>query len=89
MMDGWDGGMSTGGWILMTLVWVLLLLVIVWAVVQVLPARRDAGAPPEPQAETDTPQAILARRLARGEIDEQTYERLQAKLGPPAAAGGH
>lgn len=75
MMDGWDG-MGTGGWILMTFFWVLLLAVIVWAVAQLFPARtgRESEAPEE------RPEEILDRRLARGEIDAETYDTLREKL---------
>ena len=77
----WDGGMSTAGWIFMGLFWVLLILVIVWAVTQVLPARTGTGSPdPDAGPEDDTPEAILARRLARGEIDIDTYDALRKKL---------
>lgn len=79
MMNGWDGGMTTAGWIFMVLFWVVLILVIVWAVTQVLPARTGSDEPTAPP-EADTPEAILARRLARGEIDVQTYDALREKL---------
>ena len=79
MMYGWDGGMSTIGWIFMTLFWVLLIVAIVWAIARLLPAQRETResggqAPPEP------PETILARRLARGEIDTETYDSLREKL---------
>ena len=88
MMD-WDGGMTTGGWILMTLFWLLLLAVIVFAVVQLLPSRRDGGAAGRSADDEDNPDTILARRLARGEIDESTYDRLRDKITrPPAVTTG-
>ncbi len=31
MMDGWYDGMGAGGWILMSLFWVVLIAAIVWA----------------------------------------------------------
>jgi len=67
MMDGYD--MSSGGWIVMILFWTVLVLLVVWAVSQFRPA---------PTAER--PLEILDRRLARGEIDADTYEQLRAKL---------
>ena len=75
----------------MTLFWMLLLAVIVFAVVQLLPSRRE-GDKAEPSADDeDNPETILARRLARGEIDEATYDRLRDKITRPPAvtAGGH
>ena len=75
----WDGGMTTAGWIFMTLFWILLLVVIVWAIAQVLPSR-GGSTEPKPPEETDAPETILARRLARGEIDTEEYDRLRRKL---------
>lgn len=77
MMDDWYGGdMGVGGWLLMTLVWVALLGVIAWAAASLFPGRsgRADATPPE------RPEQILDARLARGEIDAQTYDALRAKL---------
>jgi putative membrane protein len=74
MMDGWDG-MSTAGWLLMTAFWVALLAAIVWAILSLSPGRRDTASPTP-----ERPEEILDRRLARGEIDAQTYDELRAKL---------
>ena len=87
MMNGWDGGMTTTGWIFMGLFWVLLILVIVWAITQVLPAR--SGSPePKPPVKDDSPETILAQRLARGEIDAETYDALREKLHDDAVPAG-
>lgn len=45
-----------------------LLVLLVWAV------ARAAGSP-APRGGEDSPEAILKRRYARGELDEQEYER--------------
>lgn len=76
MMDGWYGDMGAGGWLLMTLFWVALLGVIVWAVASLFPSRRESadGLPAE------RPEEILDRRLARGEIDQTKYDELRARL---------
>lgn len=77
MMDGYD--MGSGGWTVMILFWAVVVAAIVWAVF-VLPARRgavQAGA-------VERPRDILDARLARGEIDTETYDQLRAKL----AGGG-
>ena len=73
MMDGYD--MGSGGWITMILFWAVLVAAIVWAV-RILPGRR--GVPPVGPAER--PGEILDRRLARGEIDTETYDQLHARL---------
>jgi putative membrane protein len=75
-------GMGAGGWVLMTVFWIVLVAVIVWAIVRLVPSRTDdvreprhaAAEPPE------VPREILDRRLARGEIDVETYEELRSKL---------
>ncbi len=75
MMDGWYGGMGTGGWILMSLLWVLLIAAIVWAGAQLFSTRTG-----EPEPREERPEDILDRRLARGEIDPETYDALREKL---------
>jgi putative membrane protein len=74
-MHWWDGGMGAGGWVLMTLFWVVLIAVIVWAVARIFPARRDGV-----EAAPERPEEILDRRLASGEIDAAEYDDLRAKL---------
>lgn len=81
MMDGYD--MGSGGWIVMVLFWAVVVAAIVWAVF-VLPARRDAvqaGA-----GAVERPRDILDARLARGEIDTETYDQLRAKLAADGSA---
>lgn len=80
MMNGWD----SGWWVVMPLLWVGLIILIVWAVAQLFPGRGDRSVEREEQ-----PGEILDRRLARGEIDSDTYDALRAKLGggTPGAVG--
>jgi len=77
MMDGWYDGMGAGGWILMSLFWVVLIAAIVWAGARLF-AR--PGAVDFIEGASERPEEILGRRLARGEIDAATYEALRAKL---------
>ena len=79
MMDGWDSGMGAGGWIFMALFWLALIVFIMWAVTQLLPARREPDRPATDAGDGD-PETILARRLARGEIDADTYDDLRRRL---------
>jgi putative membrane protein len=84
MMD-WDGGMGAGWWVLMVLLWVVLVVAIVWAVAQLAP--RGAGREREPR-EPDDAQEILDRRLARGEIDAETYATLRDTMRDARAMRG-
>jgi len=79
MMDGWYDGMGAGGWILMTLFWIVLVALIVWGVTQLFP--RSGGAEDgAAQTSGPDPKTILDLRLARGEIDIETYDELREKL---------
>jgi putative membrane protein len=73
MMYGQWGGW---GWMmLMPLVWIALIGVIMWAVVTVVQRGDRAIVPPR-----ETPQEILDRRLASGEIDPDAYKQARAVL---------
>ena len=75
MMGWYGGGMGYGAWMFMGLFWLILLGVIIWAVVRLLPARRDGGDHGQ-----DSPEDILDRRFARGEIDAEAYQTQRAAL---------
>lgn len=86
MMNGISGGMGAGAWLIMTVVWVGLIVLIVWALANLLPRARGSA---EVSHSSERPEEILDRRLASGEIDVATYDRLRAKLhGGAHAAGG-
>jgi putative membrane protein len=76
-MMGWYGsGMGWGAWLFMGAFWLALLSLVVWLVVRLLPsANRAGGGGPR-----ETPEEILDRRFASGEIDEQTYARQRVAL---------
>lgn len=74
MMD-WYGGMGAGGWILTMLVWVVLIALIVWVAVRLFPTRGTQA-----EETIERPEELLDRRLARGEIDPDTYDKLREKL---------
>ncbi|KWX00899.1 hypothetical protein C3Y87_17105 [Carbonactinospora thermoautotrophica] len=74
---GMGGGMAIVGWVLMAVFWIALIALIVWAVVRLVQAgdgRYRGGQHPE------TPEEILARRFASGEIDAATYDEARARL---------
>jgi putative membrane protein len=77
MMNGWDNGMGAGGWVLMILAWIALLGLVVWAISRLFPTR--SGGDSRGQT-AETPEEILDRRLARGEIDTDEYARLRDAL---------
>ena len=79
MMDGPGyAGTGAGGWVLMTVLLVALIAFAIVAVVKLFPGHPDADPQREP------PDEILDRRLARGEIDEETYDALRKKLDDTA-----
>lgn len=83
MMNGLNGGMGAGGWLFMSLVWVLLLVVIIWAAARLFPGRTGSTATltgPAVEPLSERPEQILDRRLASGEIDVATYEQLRETL---------
>jgi uncharacterized membrane protein len=91
MRYGHDG-MGTGGWVLMSLMWLLLLVVIVGLVVWAFWFRGERDRRNATTRGTahplETPLGILQHRLARGEIDEASYERLRARLTEPPPPPG-
>lgn len=91
-MNGmYGGGMGAGGWLLMSVVWVALVVLIVWAAVHLFPRRGQPdfyGTPQLPSSREDDPLAILDRRLAHGEIDVETYDELRKRLGAGSSREG-
>jgi putative membrane protein len=76
MMYGYGPGWA---WMmLMPLVWIALIGLVVWAVVRLAQRPGDSGYTQQPRRET--PQEILDRRFALGEIDVDTYTEARAHL---------
>lgn len=77
---GWhDHHDHWGGAVAMTLVLIALIALVAWAVYMTVQTRRGPGAGPRAHAQPAGAEAILAERLARGEIDPQEYrDRLSA-----------
>ncbi|MBI3687040.1 MAG: hypothetical protein HY241_06790 [Actinobacteria bacterium] len=75
MMYGYGPGWA---WMmLMPLVWIALIAVIVWAVMRLIQRPSDGG---RDLPRRETPQEILDRRFALGEIDADTYAQSRARL---------
>jgi len=76
MMGGFGNGMGSLGWLGMGVFWLVLIGLIVWLVLRLLPGRggettRDTG---------ESTLEILDRRMAKGEIDTQTWQAQRAAL---------
>lgn len=80
MMDGWHSGWGSGWWILMPILWIVLIGAIVWAVTQLFPGRDGRHSGNRRDRLDETPEEILDRRLASGEIDVETYDATREKL---------
>lgn len=84
MMDyGWD--MGSGGWVVMIIFWVGLLTLIGWAVARAFPSVNNRGG--GDSAGQETPQGVLDRRYAAGELDTETYQSMRAALASSRRAG--
>ena len=68
MMWNWSGA-SWWWWPLMSSVMLLFWAIAVWIVVQITRGRPDAGT-----SSDGDPEAVLAARFARGEIDAADYQ---------------
>jgi putative membrane protein len=75
MMNNW-GGMGAGGWLIILLVIVVAAAVVVAIVflVRGLGTGGTAAAPPQTGV-GESPQEVLKRRYAAGEIDREEYEQ--------------
>ncbi len=83
MMGWYGGGMGWGGWMFMGLFWLALLGVILYLVVRLLPAGGSGGRGTgiaDGQGQLESPEDILDRRFARGEIDVEAYQVQRAAL---------
>ncbi len=91
---GWNDHMDNGTWwwIPMMIMWIVIVGGLVWLGVVFLrrlghgpyPLSPVGAAPPAPPAYRQTPQEILAERLARGEIEPDDYRRRLDALNAPA-----
>jgi putative membrane protein len=84
MMGWYGGGMGMGAWLFMGTFWILLLGAAVWLVARLVFAGDRYGD--RDRSGVESPEDILDRRFARGELDEQTYitqrSALAAHRGP-------
>ncbi|WP_433611963.1 SHOCT domain-containing protein [Prescottella agglutinans] len=73
MMFWYGNGMNGWGYALMVFAMIAFWVLIVLAVIAVI--RALTRTLPPPQLHADTPEQLLGQRLARGEIDEDEYQR--------------
>lgn len=83
-MMGYGWGMGGGGWIAMIVFWVALLALIVWAVARAFPSVGNRGGDIPRQ---ESPEDVLNRRYAAGELDTETYQVMRAALAPGRRGG--
>jgi len=76
MMGWYGGGMGPLGWLVMVVFWLIPLGLIVWLVVRLVPGS-DGGTT---RTSGESPLEILDRRLARGEVDLETWQAQRAAL---------
>ncbi len=74
MMNGMFGGGMWFGWIF----WIIILVIIIWAVVQ-FTNRNQQNNSLNPNKE-ETPLEILKKRYAKGEISKEEYEEIKKNL---------
>ncbi len=68
-MGFWCTQMSAAGWAVMVAVWATVIGLAVWAVCRLFPTQRVPDA-----------RAILDARLASGDVDADTYQRVRDQL---------
>ena len=70
-MGGMHGGLYGYGWILQILIFIAFFAIVLWLI------RKQ---PKEEKAIKETPNEILKRRLASGEITKKEYESLKKEI---------
>jgi len=76
--------MGGGGWIAMIVFWVALLALIGWAVSRAFPSVGNRGGDMTRQ---ETPEEVLDRRFATGDLDTETYQSMLSALASGRRGG--
>jgi putative membrane protein len=74
----WNGSGWWGMWLVMGAFWILILLLIIAAFYWLFKANQGPGTRARPPGES--PEEIVKKRYARGEIDEEEYHRRLEEL---------
>jgi putative membrane protein len=85
MMD-WYGGAGMGAWapfmwLFMGVFWVALIGLIIWLVTRLLPGSANTHPRTAAPGPVESPEQVLDRMFALGEIDEATYRSRRTALG--------
>ena len=75
-----EGGPGWGGWLVMILSMLVFWGLLVWAAVALMRWSRNTTGASARRNEPETPEQILARRFASGEINEEEYRSRLATL---------
>lgn len=91
-MMGWYDGDHMGGfglvmWMWMLVFWVASIALIVFLVVKLIPSGSDRHPAESSGAVRETPEQILDRAFATGEIDEETYCSRRSALSETRVQG--
>jgi putative membrane protein len=84
MMMGYAGGLGAGSWLVMAVFWVGLLVLIGWTVLRAFPNGENRASDTPRQ---ETPEGILDRRYAAGELDSDTYQAMRSTLASTRSVG--
>ena len=92
MMGGWYGGpygmmSGTHGWLAMALGWLGMLAFVGAIVLAVVWLVRALSSTDGRSAAGETPEEVLRRRFAAGEITQEEYEQTRRVLGQHSRAG--
>lgn len=79
-MMGYGWGMGPVAWVFMGLFWIVVVGLVVWGVVTLLPGSRSPA-----RGRPESPEEILDRRFALGELDAEEYRQARDEL---AGSGG-
>ncbi len=75
-MGPWCAQMGFGGWVGAAAFWLAVVALVVWGLTRLFPVQGRGDA-----------RAVLDARLARGEIDPETYRMVREELDADTAAG--
>ena len=75
-MGPWCAQMGFGGWLGMAAFWIVVIALVIWALTRLFPVQGRGDA-----------RATLDARLARGEIDPETYRLIRDELDALHPAG--